>query len=149
MMENARPAAIELVSAPADRVGAELQILGNRHGPEDAASFRHEHDALLGNGRRIAPREQLSPEPNDAGIDHQTHDGAQEGGLARAVGAEHCDQLVLADVKVGRAERFDMPVTRRKTLCFENARVPGVHLITLICPPVSIAVASDCGAGLQ
>ena len=58
-------------------------------------------------------------------------------------------QLVLADVKVGRAERFDMPVTRRKTLCFENARVPGVHLITSICPPVSIAVASDCGAGSQ
>src|SRR5918993_2121004 len=93
-------------------VGAHLQVLAHRHAAEDLAPLRALGDAL---GDHVVRREALYllAGKHDLALPRRQDavDGAQRGGLARAVGAYEGDHLPLLDGQGDAAQGLDVPVT--------------------------------------
>jgi hypothetical protein len=89
---------------------AELQIVLDVHGGEQAAVLRHQAepggDAVLD----LQQRHVLAGERGGALQRQDAHDGRQQRGLAGAVGADDSDDLVVADVERNAAHGLDLAV---------------------------------------
>jgi hypothetical protein len=85
------------------REGAHLQVLGDGHAREGAATFGHHHQALLDQVPRALaadrpPMNSMSPDRHGL----RAGDGLQRGGLAGAVGADQAHQFALAHLEARR-----------------------------------------------
>src|SRR3954469_3542211 len=104
---------VVLLRAAAVQVGAHLQVLEHRHGPEEAAILRHDRHPLADPVARGALRDVLAAEANRAVPRlHDPEDRLQRRRLAGRVSAEEADELAGADVKRQSLENVDLPVVR-------------------------------------
>ena len=84
----------------ARRLAADIEILGDGEGGENAAVFRHEADAAPRDLERTQPRNIFTAEAHrPAAPRQQRHQRLQGGGLAGAVAAHQRDHFAAADLK--------------------------------------------------
>ena len=139
--EHALAAAAEL-RLVAQQIGAELEILRDRHRREDAAPFRHQHQPARGADVGRRPRQRLAAEAHDAGIGDQAHDRAHERRLAGAVRSEDGDELAIRGRQAGGVKGLDAAVAGRKLLHLQDrmGRERVAHWTTLTCPLMMAAI---------
>ena len=92
-------------------VGAHEQVVANRQQREHFAPLGHMHQAALHDDGRVLRGDALALEFDRAfaRVDDAA-DGFQDGGLARAIGAEHSGNLALAHLQAHAANRLDRAV---------------------------------------
>src|SRR4029077_8758935 len=113
--------ALEVVLQPAAAaaVGAEAQVLPDRELRERAATVGHMGDALA-RDRLGGALERLAPELHPPrALDVDVGDRSQNRRLARAVGAEHGDDLPFLDLQRDAAQDLKVAVARIDVLEFE------------------------------
>ena len=133
-MKTRACAALEL-GGVVEQIGAELEILRDRHRREDAAPFRHQHHAARDAGVGRLARQRRAAKADVAGIGDETHDGAHQRALARAIGAQHGHELAVRNRQADVVQRLDAPVARRELPDLENRR----HFTTMTRPPMMLA----------
>jgi ABC-type branched-subunit amino acid transport system substrate-binding protein len=89
-------------------VGAHLEVLLDRQRREDVVGLRDESHALGHQDVGALVGDVVAMEDDGARVDlHQPEERLEQGGLARAVGADDADQLALLAVQVSAVEDVD------------------------------------------
>src|SRR5690606_21986173 len=119
------------------------QVFLNGQAREDAALFRNEAEARMGDAVQWHAHDRLLLELDLAlALADDAHDGAQRGCLSDAVAAKQCDGLAGVDVEVDSMQRMALAVpgfqlahlelrcraAAARSLCGRSQRISGCHL---------------------
>jgi len=103
-----------LANGPRQPAGshADAQIVLDGHVDERAAAFGYDGEPCLRDAVRLhAAENDVFLAVHDAGVNgRQTDDGPHQGRLARAVGAEHCEDLATRDFEADAAQSANCAV---------------------------------------